>query len=707
LKTAGNSGILKNYLAWNPSIHKLQIKPRQGGWKMAFAFRGRNINKIGVIGSGQIGPDIALHFSKVMHASDVQIVVVDVLDEALEKGKAKLHKKIDKGMETGAFKPAQGEGMKSHVTFTSDYGELKGADLVVEAATENLPLKGKIFKQVEELVSDDAILTSNSSHLEPERIFAELKNKGRSLCTHYFFPAERNPALEVIPGEETDPDVTDFVMRFFEHIGKFPIRVGSRYGYVVDPIFEGLLLACIQCVDKGLGTTKEVDAAASRCLGLRVGPFTAHNLTGGNPITAHGLSNMTERINPWFRVPDRLKEMVENNTDWEVPGRGEKVELTEDKEREIADELMGAYFAMVTDMLDANIVTTSDFDMLIATALDMKPPFTLMNKIGVDKALELVEAFSKKYPEMPVPKALKDQAASGKPWAVLDVIYDKRGDVAVITIRRPAALNSLNSKVLGELASYREKIKNDPDIRAAVITGFGNKSFVAGADIKQMAGFKVPKEGQQFARNAQLNCPETRNMGKPLVAAMNGMALGGGIELAMCASARVAPKGIGFFAGQPEVNLGLIPGMGGTQRLPRIIGFDRASEMIRTANPISSETALEYGLVNELVEGDVLERAIELAREIADGKIQVKEIETGPLSDVPDKLPDVDIGHHSKVIDKIAVKAILDGAKMNLDDGLANEAELFGQCYLTEDTRIGFTTFMEKGAKAKAEFVHK
>ncbi len=674
---------------------------------MAFAFRGRNINKIGVIGSGQIGPDIALHFSKVMHASDVQIVVVDVLDEALERGKAKLHKKVDKGVEAGAFKPAQGEGMKNHVTFTSNYDELKGVDLVVEAATEDLPLKRKIFNQVEELVGDDTILASNSSHLEPERIFAELKNKSRSLCTHYFFPAERNPALEVIPGAETDPEITDFVMRFFESIGKFPIRVGSRYGYVVDPIFEGLLLACIQCVDKGFGTTKEVDAAAAGCLGLRVGPFTGHNLTGGNPITAHGLSNMTERINPWFRVPDRLKEMVETNANWEVPGRGEKIELPEDRRKAIADELMGAYFAMVTDMLDADIITTSDFDLLIATALDMKPPFTYMNTIGVDKALDLVEAFSEKYPEMPIAKALKDQAASGKPWEVLDALYEKRGDVAIITIRRPGALNSLNSKVLGELSAYREKIKNDPDIKAAVITGFGNKAFVAGADIKQMAGFKVPEDGRQFARNAQLDCPEARNMGKPLVAAMNGMALGGGIELAMCATARVAPKGIGFFAGQPEVNLGLIPGMGGTQRLPRIIGFDKASEMIRTANPISSEKALEYGLVNELVEGDVLARAIELAREIADGKTQVKEMETGPLSDVPDTLPDIDIGHHSRAVDELAVEAILEGAKMSLDDGLANEARLFGQCWTTEDTRIGLSTFVEKGARAKAEFVHK
>ncbi|MEJ2717669.1 MAG: 3-hydroxyacyl-CoA dehydrogenase NAD-binding domain-containing protein [Deltaproteobacteria bacterium] len=119
---------------------------------MAFMFRGRSIDKVGVIGSGQIGPDIALHFVKVLHPFGVQVIVVDVVDEALEKGKAKLFKKVDKGGEKGVFKPAQVEGMKSHVTFTSDYGQLKGANVVVEAATEDLPLKRRIFKQVEELV---------------------------------------------------------------------------------------------------------------------------------------------------------------------------------------------------------------------------------------------------------------------------------------------------------------------------------------------------------------------------------------------------------------------------------------------------------------------------------------------------------------------------------------------------------------------------
>ena len=674
---------------------------------MAFSFRGRSISKVGVIGSGQIGPDIALHFVKILHSFDASVVVVDIALDALEKGKSKLFKKIDKGGQTGAFRPDEVEGMKSHVLFTSDYNELKGADLVVEAATEDLPLKKRIFRQIEALVSQDTILTSNSSHLEPERIFDELKLKGRSLCTHYFFPAERNPAIEIIPGKDTNPETSEFMMRFYERIGKIPIKVGSRYGYAVDPVFEGLLLACVQCVDAGLGDTKQVDYDASKALGLTVGPFTAHNLTGGNPITAHGLSEMHDSLNAWFRVPDRLKQLLESKSDWVVPGRGEKIEVSPEQEKQISEELMGAYFAIVCDMLDAGIITTSDFDLLISVALDMKPPFSFMNSVGVKKAFELVENFANKYPPMPVSKKLKEQAASGNPWEILDVLFEKRGDVGIITIRRPKALNALNSKVFKELNTYCDLIRNDSGIKAAVITGFGNKAFVAGADIKEMAGLLDPAQGEHFARIGQIASAELEKLGKPVVAALNGFALGGGCELAMCCTARVAQKGMKFFAGQPEVNLGLIPGMGGTQRLPRLVGFDRASEMIRTARPISSAQALEFGLINEEVEGDVLERAIALARDIAYGRINPKPMEMGPVPNSPDKLPDVEIGHLSKAIDKLAVQAIVEGGKMTLEDGLKNEARLFGQCWTTEDNRIGLKNFIEKGAKSKAEFVHR
>jgi len=138
---------------------------------LAYTLGSRTLNKIGIVGSGQIGPDIALHMSKVLEPEGVSVVVVDIAAEPLRAGRLKLDKKVDKGVATKAFTPAQAGAMKDNVTFTEDYQTLRGADLVIEAATEDLELKRRIFAQVEDLVSANAILASNSSHLEPERIF--------------------------------------------------------------------------------------------------------------------------------------------------------------------------------------------------------------------------------------------------------------------------------------------------------------------------------------------------------------------------------------------------------------------------------------------------------------------------------------------------------------------------------------------------------
>jgi len=176
---------------------------------MSFTHAGRSLHKVAVIGSGQIGPDIALYFAKVLAPHGVQTVVVDVVDAALQKGRAKLEKKLQKGVDSGAFSKEQQQQMLSAVTFTSDYGQIAGAGLVVEAATENKELKGKIFTQVEGLVGADTILVSNSSHLEPEAIFAHTGKKDRTGVVHYFFPAERNLIVEVVPGKDTAAALAD------------------------------------------------------------------------------------------------------------------------------------------------------------------------------------------------------------------------------------------------------------------------------------------------------------------------------------------------------------------------------------------------------------------------------------------------------------------------------------------------------------------
>ncbi|MCA8972936.1 MAG: 3-hydroxyacyl-CoA dehydrogenase family protein, partial [Planctomycetes bacterium] len=212
--------------------------------------------------------------------------------------------------------------VKGSIEYTTDYGRIAGANLVLEAATEDEAIKHRIFEQVERICDDHCILLSNSSHMQPEEIFVHLRNKTRCLVAHYFFPAERNPIVELVPGEKTDPALTAFLMDFYEAIGKAPIQVRSSYAFAVDPIFEGLVQCAILCREAGLGNEKEIDAVAVRTLGMGIGHFSIISSANGNSITDHGLDEMHTRLMPWFRSPPSLKERVRlGQARWDIAER--------------------------------------------------------------------------------------------------------------------------------------------------------------------------------------------------------------------------------------------------------------------------------------------------------------------------------------------------------------------------------------------------
>ena len=674
---------------------------------MAFTFRGRTLERIGVIGSGQIGPDIALYFAKTLASSGVKIVVVDISEAALAKGRAKFEKKIDKGVEAKAFKQAEAEAMKAAVQWSSDYASLSGAMFVVEAATESAAIKAKIFAQLEQVCAPDAILASNSSHLEPEVIGAGLTHKNRSLVVHYFFPAERNYMVEIVPGADTDPRVAVWVRDFYERIGKVPVCVKSRYGYALDPVFEGLFLAAALCVEQGLGTTKEVDAVAVKALGLGVGPFTAMNLTGGNAITGPGLAKEGEKIMPWFRTPQILKDALANGTAWEVPARGEKIEVPAERKLAITAQLQGAFLGLCDEILSAGLISLADFEMAIEMGLVMKGPARLANELGLKEALALATNYATSNPGFAQPHWLAQCAQSGKPIDVPVVLRKDEDGVAVLTIRRPGSLNSLDEAAFRQIGEHCRSIRDDATVKAMVLTAYGTKAFVSGADVKFLARATTPEQGMKDSRDAQSLTLLIEGLGKPVVCAMNGLAFGGGLELAMACCARVAVSGLKVLCAQPEVKLGIIPGAGGTQRLPRLIGLGRAAIFLRTGRPITSIEARDFGLVTQLCTLDeLLPNAVKLARSYADGSVKVQPKLKGALLDVPEELPATDIGSLSKAVDAILCKAILAGARTTLADGLTIENLCFGDVCRTQDMKIGIDNFLKNGPRAEATFVH-
>lgn len=672
---------------------------------MAYQFKNLNINKLTVIGAGQIGPDICLHFAKVFVQHNVQFVIIDISPEALANAKAKIEKKISKGVETGAFKADIAEMMNKSITYSSDYNLIKGSGIVLEAATEDGRIKDLIFKQVEALTDDSCLFLSNSSHMQPEVIFRNIANKKRCLVTHYFFPADRNPVVEVVPGKDTDPQITADLLGFYEAIGKVPIEVGSSYGYAIDPIFEGLCELAILCLEKGYGTIKEIDKIAQTTLKQGVGPFTALNLTGGNPITNHGLEEMRETHIAWFRSPKTLQEATANKTLWDTAKRGEEITVSPEKEEVLRKQFLGGYFALCCYIIDLGITNVNDLDMAAEIALVVASPFTLMNKIGINESHKLVKDWCAEHTKFPFPKSLDKAKAEGG-WKVSRIVAKKQDNVAVLTIRRPQVLNALNLDVLTNLKEEIIKAENDSSISAIVITGFGTKAFVSGADINMLAALKTPEEGYDNSHTFQQLINTIEKCKKPTVCALNGFAFGGGNELAITCTARVAKKGLPVVACQPEANLGFIPGSGGTQRLPRLVGVDVAAEILRTARPVSGKEALEIGLIDKEIDDDLVEGAVEYAKKLAKGEIQPRKFSTnGTHENLAPK--EINIGHLSKKIDHIMNKAIYDGIKLPLNEALELESKLFGECILTDDMKIGLDNFLTNGPRAKAEFKHK
>lgn len=246
------------------------------------------------------------------------------------------------------------------------------------------------------------------------------------------------------------------------------------------------------------------------------------------------------------------------------------------------------------------------------------------------------------------------------------ILLEKRGKVAVLTINRPDKLNALSSKVHSEGIAALEELKTDDSVRVLIITGAGEKAFVAGADISEFAG-KTSAE-QRDTMNARSLFNSLDNFPKPVIAMINGFCLGGGCELALACDIRIASENARL--GQPEINLGIIPGGGGTQRLTNLIGEGKSMEMILTGDMIDAETAKSFGLVNHVFPSEELEEAtFKMANKIA---------EKAPIAL------------------QMAKEAVKLASRSTLDEGLRREIDLFAICFSTEDKEEGVSAFLEK-----------
>lgn len=250
-----------------------------------------------------------------------------------------------------------------------------------------------------------------------------------------------------------------------------------------------------------------------------------------------------------------------------------------------------------------------------------------------------------------------------------NVLYEKKGPIAYVTINRPRVLNALNAKTISELRSVFEDARDDSDVRGVVFTGAGDKAFAAGADISEMAN-DTAFTAEEKTRRGQTLTELIENLGKPVIGAVNGFALGGGCELSMACTIRIASETAKF--GQPEVKIGIMPGYGGTQRLPRLVGKGRALQLILTGEIIGAQEAYRIGLVNEIVPvAELISRAEAILGQINSN---------GPLGV------------------KFSIEAVNKGLDGSVAEGLLIEASLFAVCAASDDKKEGTSAFLSKRA---------
>ncbi len=250
-----------------------------------------------------------------------------------------------------------------------------------------------------------------------------------------------------------------------------------------------------------------------------------------------------------------------------------------------------------------------------------------------------------------------------------NVLYEKKGPIAYVTLNRPKVMNALNRATMADLKHAFEDARDDSNMRGVILTGAGDKAFAAGADISEVAN-QTAIEAEESTRFGQSVTDLIENLGKPVVAAVNGFALGGGCELAMACTLRIAAESARF--GQPEVKLGIMPGFGGSQRLPRLVGKGRALQIILSGQMIKAEEAYRIGLVNELLPSNYV-------------MVRAEEILTQIIANAPLGL-------------KFSLEAVNKGMETSLAEGLLLEASLFALCAGSEDKKEGTAAFLAKRA---------
>jgi len=504
--------------------------------------------EVAIIGAGTIGPDIGYYLKSAL--PNIKLYLVDVAEKPLQSAEKRLSGYVQKALDRRKMKEDRAKTVLENIAYTTDYGLIKSCDLVIEAATENIPLKQKIFETIEGFVSETAIITSNTSSIPADRIFNKMAHPERTSITHFFAPAWRSLPVEVIRWEGGDPDVVDDLCWFFAATGKTPIVTDNAICFMLDRIFDNWCNEAAYLLADA--TAGQVDKAAEAF--VFAGPFFVLNMANGNPIIIE--TNTLQMEEGDHYRPASILASVDR---WQTPRPGSKVEMSDEVRNTIRDRLLGILFSQSFDIIDRGIGTREDLNFGCRIALGFrKGPLDVMRGLGEEEVGRIMKRFEADRPGFPQPKESFRFYQDFNRF----VLVDDLDGVKVITLRRPQAMNALTDEVTDEILAVFKQYESDPSVKGFVITGYGTAAFSAGADIgkfpEMLGDFDASAQYGRDCARVQLHMDQ---MEKPVVAAVNGIAFGGGFEVALRCHGMVATKNARFQF--PEITLGILPGIGG------------------------------------------------------------------------------------------------------------------------------------------------
>lgn len=662
------------------------------------------VKTIAVIGAGDMGHGVAELAA--LRGFDVRLrdINQDVIANAMTKVRASLDKLVAKQQ----MSKDAADAAFARIKATTDLGEaVRGADLVIEAVPEKLDLKQRVFAEVEAAAGPDAVFASNTSAMRIREIGARLREPKRLVGMHFFNPVMLMDLIEIIPGPDTSNEAVKAARDVSKKLGKTTVVLTKDTpGFVTSRLIGIWVGAAIIASEAKLAEKEAIDAAMKYKAGFPMGPFELADYTGID-VGTHASDYIGERLGEAYRAGPSMRSMVEKGMLGKKTGRGfyewqgNKIatHLTADMAKDFDPALVMSLVANeAAKLLDQGVASASDIDLAMRHGCAFpKGPLEWADEVGLDTVLKNLLRLEEKtgHPlatpyELLTEKVEKGElgrrtgkgfydhdakASVSSPNSTYETILvdvDADAMVATITLNRPHRLHAINADLVKELRAALHKLDEDERVRAIVITGAGDKAFCVGADLTDV-GDMTPIKVSEVARLGHRMCLEIEKLGKPVIAAVNGLALGGGLELTLPCDFRVAARRAKF--GLPEVTLGLLPAMGGTQRLPKLVGLAHAKEIALLGNRFDAEAAYRYGLVCRVFESETWE------------------------SDV--KAFAAEVASRAPLAQKFAKQLLNAAPTLDLQHGMEMEAAAFGVLASTEDVLEGVTSMF---AKKKPEF---